>query len=180
MNKKYDWFNLFFACQHCNSVKQYTFPTGSSNLLNCTDRNQKVDYWIEYRVKLDEKLRKRAIITKNSRAINAVYNTQIGNTVKLLDIVFNGWKTALKNAKAENLLQKVNRELDRFRQKLFSYKEEENAVNRDNIKKELVAMLSYEAPFAAFKRWIVRDMGMVAELPFINATDGAITLISTP
>lgn len=175
--KKYDWLNLFYACSHCNSVKQFTFPTGSSDLLNCTDPTQKVDYWIEYRLKMDDKLRKSAEIKKNIIGADPNYNTQTDNTVKLLDRVYNGSGTAVKDAEAENLLKKVIEEVRRFQRRLLAYKEERDPDKRNKIKDELIEMLSYEAPFAAFKRWMVRDLGMVIELPFIAPTDGSLTLL---
>ena len=175
--KKYDWNNLFYACAHCNSVKQYTFTTGSSNLLNCTDRTHKVDYWIEYRLKLDEKLRKKAEIKKNATAVDAAHNTQVNNTVRLLDRVYNGSGTALKDTEAENLLNKVNEEILKFRQRVLAYKTERNPGRRTILREELKSMLSYEAPFAAFKRWIVRDLNIL-DIPMPNATDAPITPIA--
>lgn len=178
--KMYDWFNLFYACGHCNTIKQYTFPTNPSNLLNCTDPLQKVDYWIEYRLVLDEKLRKRVEVKKNLGAVDARFDVQTDNTIHLLDRVYNGTGTAVKDAEAENLLVKLNDEIRRFRLRLLAYMGEQNPETRVKIKAELIEMLSYEAPFAAFKRWIVREKGLVAELPFINASFGSEGLIYCP
>ncbi|VFN05582.1 MAG: HNH endonuclease, partial [Candidatus Kentron sp. G] len=42
---KFDWNNLFLACDHCNKTKR----AGYKGILNCTDKNDRVDADLEYR-----------------------------------------------------------------------------------------------------------------------------------
>lgn len=164
--KMYDWKNLFYACMHCNLVKQQTFSRGSSNLLNCTDKNQKVDYWIEYRLNYDPNLKKDVDIHQNMLIPVPSYATQIQNTVKLLNNVFNGSGTAVKNTEASNLVESLQTEVNKFLSKLLEYKKENRPLVRAKLQNELISMVAFDSPFAAFKRWIIRDQHMSLEIPF--------------
>lgn len=164
--KMYDWNNLFYVCGHCNTVKNQTFPKGKSNLLNCTDKKQRVDFWIEYRLNYDPNLKKDVDIHQNMLIPVTSYGTQIKNTVKLLNNVFNGSGTAVKNTEASNLVTSLQTEVNNFLSRLWEYKTEKSSLVRAKLQNELIAMVAYSAPFAAFKRWIIRDQNMSLEIPF--------------
>lgn len=164
--KKYDWNNLFYSCGHCNSVKNYTFSKGNSQLLNCTDINQKVDYWIEYRIKYDKNLKMKVHIQQNAFIFNTRFDSQIKNTIILLDKVFNGSGTALKGIEAANLSKEVEAELNRFKDKLSEYRKEKQPLIRAKLKSELTAMVAYDAPYAAFKRWFILDADLYPDISF--------------
>lgn len=164
--KMYDWNNLFYACAHCNKVKNSTFPKGNSDLLNCTDKNQKVDLWIEYRIIYDKNLKASVIISPNMMFYLSSHSSKRDNTIKLLDEVFNGKKTGLKEQEAYNLTKKLSEELMKFNDKLVEYKKEQNFLIRSKLQQELTEMVAADSPFAAFKRWMIRDENMCLEIPF--------------
>lgn len=178
LDKMYDWNNLFYACGHCNSVKQQTFSTVQSNLLNCTDPSQKVDYWIEYRIKYDNKLKKTVEIKANLPLSSPGHSAQISNTVKLLNRVYNGSGTPLKDEEATNLTVALQAEISNFNSTLVEYKSATEPLIKARLKSELSDMVSSESPFCAFKRWIIRDHGMSLEIPFKSPGNNPSRLIA--
>lgn len=174
--KMYDWNNLFYSCEHCNHTKNDTFRKGNSNLLNCTDVNQKVDLWIMYLFLLDHKLKAIVSFCPNPWHFDPKYNTQRDNTIKLLDRVFNGTNKAVRTKEAANLTEKLKDEICRFEGKLLEYKNARQPLVRDKLRMELIRMAATDAPFAAFKRWIIRREGMSIEIPFAVDNQGFILL----
>lgn len=166
--KIYDWNNLFYACEHCNHVKNDTFRKGNSNLLNCTDVNQKVDLWIMYQFHIDSKLKATVKFIPNPWHFNPTYNTQRDNTIKLLDNVFNGTNGTVRKQESANLTEKLQDEVLRFEDKLLKYKQAKQPLVRDKLRMELMKMAASDAPFAAFKRWIIRREKMSGEIPFLT------------
>ena len=165
-NKMYDWNNLFYCCEHCNHMKNDIFRKGGSNLLNCTDEKQKVDLWIEYLFEIDSNLKPIVRVSPNLMHFSPVYSVQIDNTIKLLHCVFNGTKGAVRTTEAANLTNKLQFEICSFNQKLWEYKKATQPLVRANLQKALIEMVASEAPFAAFKRWIIRRENMSLEIPF--------------
>ena len=160
---KFDWNNLHYACGHCNFTKNDTFKKGDSNLLNCANPECPVDYWIIYRIEEDENLVAHALIKQNSKADVSKFKDETENTVKLLDRIYNGTGAAIRNREAANLLIRVQQEIVRFKETLINYISTVDTVSKQGYKIELKEAIADYSPFAAFKRWILRDNGLAAE-----------------
>lgn len=143
---KFDWYNLFWACAHCNNTKR----DGFDNILNCTNPEHDVENWIKYEME-DHFPRTRV-------KVSAVRNDGIvENTVELLLEVYNG-TTPLKIIESDNIRKSLRRELLNFRDSLERYidgcdEEEEREYHLENIK----AHLQKSSAFTAFKRWLVKN-----------------------
>lgn len=161
-NKMYDWKNLYYACALCNGVKNQLFPKGPSNLLNCIDSSHKVDFWIKYRVEYDSKIKTLVKFADAYTGSDSTIKTKTQNTVTMLDKVFNGSGTPTRNKEAEYLTIRLQEELSDFKKSLLdsmSHPESEDKVAEINEK------LKIDSPFAAFKRWIIRDMNLTSKFP---------------
>lgn len=148
---KFDWSNLFFACEHCNKTK------GSKEIfnyiLNCTNINHKVETWIAYEIKPfpKEKVQIEKLVDYFEDGQNLTKNT-----VLLLLQVYNG-TTAQKTLEADNLRRALLNEIVKFQKFLFEYYD--NASTNEEKKYALIQIkkhLSQESAFTAFKRWIIR------------------------
>lgn len=162
-NLKFNWTNLHYACGHCNSTKNDTFKNGDSNLLNCADPECLVDYWIIYRLEEDDKLIAHAVIKQNPMAEVSIYQKETDNTILLLDRIYNGTGTAIRNREAANLLIRVQQEIINFKENLLSYLSASDRSSKQEYKTELGKAIADSSPFAAFKRWILRDNGLASE-----------------
>lgn len=142
---KFDWYNLFFSCGHCNNVKLHLYD----DILNCTDMNDHVDEWIHYDIKpYPGELAKLTARHDDKR---------VHKTVELLEKIYNG-HTPTKKIEAANIRQKLLEEIRDFQGWLVKYYRaglEES--DKKDIKQEIKLSLSSYAPFTAFKKWIIRD-----------------------
>lgn len=143
LNLKYDWNNLFWSCAHCNNTKLGKYDP----IIDCT--KEEVDKIIAFRKTgyfgVDEVL-SFEILQPSEQAYN---------TVKLLKEVYYG-STPQKKIEANTLRRKLRKELSGFKEYVREYQETEGEDKEDLrllIKKEL----SDSSPFAAFKRWLIRD-----------------------
>lgn len=160
VDKKFDWNNLHYACGHCNHTKNDTFPQRDSNLLNCADSRCKVDLWIIYRIEEDPDLKTHAVIIKNLESDVSPFQAETDNTVMLLDRIYNGTGTAIRNQEAYNLLKRVQREVVTFKEELFKYLMETDDAKKEIRFKKLNDALASDKPFLAFKRWIIHDCSL--------------------
>ncbi len=142
---KFDYYNLFFSCPHCNNLKSDKYD----NLLNVLTDD--VENLISYHIKH---------LTKSSSVdIKAIGDSdKINLTVELLDKIYNG-STDLKIAESTNLKNLLVKELEMFTRHLRIL-EDDFADEDDKLyaKKELNKMLRPEAAFTAFKRQIIKDI----------------------
>lgn len=140
---KYDWNNLFLACAHCNNIKLEKFDP----IIDCTKEN--VEELIAFRKKgylgTDEKLL--------FEALDLSIETQ--NTVKLLQEVYYG-STPQKKMEATILRRILRKELSEFKEYVREYMEAQDEEKED-LKYLLQQQLRDSSPFAAFKRWLIRD-----------------------
>lgn len=140
---KYDWNNLFLACAHCNNTKLDKFDP----IIDCTKEN--VEELIAFRKKgyfgTDEKL--------IFDMLDCRIETQ--NTVRLLQEVYYG-STPQKKMEATILRRILRKELSEFKEYVREYKEAEDEEKED-LKCLLQQQLRDSSPFAAFKRWLIRD-----------------------
>ncbi|MCC8101358.1 MAG: HNH endonuclease [Clostridiales bacterium] len=140
---KYDWNNLFLSCAHCNNTKLDQFDP----ILNCTTED--VEKSIAFRKKgyfgIDEEFTFEELDSR----------TETKNTAELLRKVYYG-STPQKKMEASILRRILRKELSKFKEYVREYQEAE-----DEDKKDLKCLVEMEledsSPFAAFKRWLIRD-----------------------
>ncbi len=141
----YDWYNLFYACGHCNNIKLHLYD----HILNCTDLQDLVDEWIQYDIKPFPGEKVRLTVLHDDERVR--------NTVELLEKVYNG-HTPLKTIEAGNIRQNLLEEIRDFQGFLFKYyRERLEQTYKENLKREIKYQLSPYSPFTAFKKWIIRE-----------------------
>lgn len=136
----FDWNNLFWACGHCNKVKnQRKYDEG---ILDCC--NQDPEEVIFFRLQ-ETKVIVRAKRENDSKA---------ALTAKLVEEVFNLKNTAMRDYKRDLRFRKLNEEMNILYDNLEEMKK--NPGSRV-IMRKLQALLRRESAFAAFKRNYVRE-----------------------
>lgn len=140
---KYDWKNLYLACAHCNNTKLGKYEP----ILDCTVDN--VEEHIAFRKRgyfgTDEKL----IFERLDSSV------ETENTIKLLQEVYYG-TTPQKKMEAKILRRILRKELSGFKEYVREYQEAEEEEKED-LRCLLKQQLGDGSPFAAFKRWLIRD-----------------------
>ncbi len=137
---KYDWQNLYVSCGHCNNIKLDKFD----NILDpsaCDPEN-----YIALSLTADslmEKVVVEALMNDNSTV----------QTADLLEKVYNGGTTAIKEIECANLRNAVSDCIAKFLQYIKDYRDEPDIGYDKIIEKEI----SRSSEFAAFKRKIIRD-----------------------
>ena len=145
LNLKFSWDNLFLSCAHCNNIKSDRYDS----ILDCT----KVD--------VDEVIAFRKIgyfqWEEEIQIEPLSHDESIDETVHLLDKVYNG-TTEMKKLESINIRKALRKEITKFIDAINEYEEAEGEDKNDA--KQLVKQhLKSNSPFAAFKRWIIRDNG---------------------
>lgn len=139
----FDWENLFLACSHCNNIKLDKY----NNILDCTKID--VDELISFRKKgqygWEEVIEIKAL----------VYDEKTKSTVELLDRVYNG-TTKMKILESSNIRKELRNELLDFTRAINEYYSS-RGEDKEDAKCLVKRHLRASSPFAAFKRWIVRD-----------------------
>lgn len=140
---KYDWNNLFLACAHCNNTKLGKYEP----ILDCTKEN--VEALIAFR--------KRGYFGVEEEFVFDVLDQreETLNTAKLLREVYYG-STSQKKMEAKILRKILRKELCEFKELVQEYQEAEED-EKEELKCLLKQQLSDRSPFAAFKRWLIRD-----------------------
>ncbi len=140
---KYDWNNLFLACAHCNNTKLDKYEP----IIDCTKEN--VEALIAFRrtgyFGTDEKL----LFEKLDDRI------EVENTIKLLQEIYYG-STPQKKMESTILRRMLRKEFSAFKEYVREYHEAEDEEKED-LKYLLQKELQDSSPFAAFKRWLIRD-----------------------
>lgn len=140
---KYDWNNLFLACVHCNNTKLDKYEP----IIDCTKEN--VEALIAFRrtgyFGTDEKL----LFEKLDDRI------EVENTIKLLQEIYYG-STPQKKMESTILRRMLRKEFSAFKEYVREYHEAEDEEKED-LKYLLQKELQDSSPFAAFKRWLIRD-----------------------
>lgn len=140
---KYDWNNLFWSCAHCNNIKLDKYEP----ILDCTKED--VDKLIAFRKTgyfgTDERLEFEPLC--ESEAVN--------NTIKLLYDAYYG-TTPQKKTEAKVIRKHLREELHNFKDCVREYQEAEGEDKTDLLLSIKLKMKA-NAPFAAFKRWLIKD-----------------------
>lgn len=143
---KFDWNNLFLACGHCNHIKGNSF----NPILDCT--KVEVDEIISFRkigyFGIAESLQFEPVS-------NFPNNKEIQMTCNLLQRIHYG-KTPQEKVSAKMLRHCIRQELTDFKNYIRDYLES-TGENKKDLFITICNQLKSNAPFAAFKRWIVRD-----------------------
>jgi hypothetical protein len=142
--RKYSWFNLFWACSHCNKIKSAKEP-----FLNCTCKDDCVDTNIKYSV--DKSLTDNKIIIEG-----LVSNLTTNNTVQLLKDIYNG-TTQQSRFQAREKRNKLYDELCDFTTLTIKYQMTEDNDKKRQLSNSIQYELSNASSFTAFKRWVIRD-----------------------
>jgi len=139
-DRKFDWNNLFWACGHCNGVKNQ--QKYDERVIDCCsqDPEKLIDFKLE-----NEAIDVRAKDDTNEKAVL---------TAALIREVFSLKNTGMRVYKSEMRFQELNKEMN----KLYDNLEKLNK-NPDSkiVLRKLKAILRRESAFAAFKRSYIRD-----------------------
>lgn len=142
---KFGWYNLFYACQHCNNMKKE--EQFYDKILDCT----KEDVLLCMKYELTNK-NKGGITQKNEVVITA-QNEDIKTiqTAKLIENSFKKDNTGMREKSCEIRMKKLQTEMNTFMSLIIEY----NREKTDILKREIISMLSRETVFSAFKKWVV-------------------------
>lgn len=139
--RKFDWNNLFWACGHCNSVKnQNKYDSG---ILDCcrVDPEEKINF----RLKADQ---------IELCSLSSQEDVLTDRTIELIWEVFNLQNTGMRVYKSNMRLKELQREMNLLFDNLERLKK--NPESRFILRK-LKVLLKRESAFAAFKRCYVRE-----------------------
>lgn len=138
--RMFDWNNLFWACGHCNKVKnQAKYDEG---IIDCC--RQDPEELISFRLQGANVL----VEAKNQDDARAVL------TAALVQEVFHLRNTAMRDYKRTMRFQKLNREMNILYDNLEEIKKNPESKI---VMRKLKALLRKESGFAAFKRNYVRE-----------------------
>lgn len=140
---KYDWNNLFLSCAHCNNIKLDKYVP----IIDCTKEN--VEEYIAFRKKGYFGTEEELVFEKLDSRKETI------NTVKLLEEVYYGF-TPQKKMESKILRRTLRKELSQFKEYVREYQEAEDEEKED-LKYLIKKQLEDSSPFAAFKRWLIRD-----------------------
>jgi len=143
---KFDWNNIFLACNHCNNIKL------STDILNCTNPKHDVEDRIVYNSisYIEQPIEIKA-------NINFKKDKLTKNTVILLNKVFNG-HTKIKSRDANTLKEYFIEEMLQFQKLMLDYnKERNNKYKLAAIEENIKAELHKGSKLTAFKRQIIKN-----------------------
>lgn len=140
---EFEWNNLFLACPHCNNIKRDKYTP----ILDCT--KVAVDKKIAFRRHSEPFMPDKLEIT----ALEDDVETR--NTVALLNEVYYG-STAQKIEEAKIIRKQLSKELNAFEECVTDYNAADGEDKKD-LELSIMMKLKWNAPFAAFKRWMIRD-----------------------
>jgi hypothetical protein len=139
---KYDWSNLFLACGHCNGIKHDKYD----EILNPTkcDPEEHIALSVEFTNDLIDIVHVESLIT----------DTGTEQTTEMLQIVYNGGSTDMKDIESTNLRNEhLMPNIRLFYQYILNYRLEPSLGYDKKISEEI----SRSSAFSAFKRKIVRE-----------------------
>lgn len=137
--RKFDWNNLFWACLHCNGVKNKDkYDTG---IIDCCKEDP--EKYINF------------IFEKGKATAYAkdVHHKQSVLTAELVDEVFNDNRTGLMDYRAQFRMKKLNEEMNCLYRNLEQLRENPSS---QLVLRKLKVLLKREFAFAAYKRGYVK------------------------
>lgn len=139
-DRKFDWNNLFWACGHCNGVKnQDKYDTG---VIDCCRKNP--EEVIAFRLRNEEvEVEAKDILDKEAVL-----------TATLVQEVFCLKNTGMRVYKSEMRFQELNKEMNKLYDNLAELKKKPDSKV---VLRKVKALLRRESAFAAFKRNYIRE-----------------------
>lgn len=140
LDRKFDWNNLFWACGHCNSVKNQR--KYDEKIIDCCKQDpEKIIYF-----RLQEK--DVEVLAKDEKDTKALF------TAELVNEVFNLKNTGMRVYKSHMRFQELNKEMNVLYDTLEEMKKKpESRI----VLRKLKGLLRRESRFAAFKRNYIRE-----------------------
>lgn len=135
---KFDWNNLFLACNHCNGIKNKDKYSGK--ILDCCNEEPEVHILLE-------------LVDNNVVVTPKDDDEKSRMTATLIYETFNEKNTGIRISASENRLNNLKREMDILFQRLYKYKIFKNEFHIRMIQ----ALLDKSSAFAGFKRSYVRE-----------------------
>lgn len=144
-NKKFNWANLFLCCRHCNNIKDSVYNNSrakdNTNILDCTNSEDKVYDWIEYGFKQFPK--PEVVINEKNDAV------KVKNTINLLNKIYSENRNSkTRTAGAWVIKNKISGEMAEFI----------TCLEHDPHSSKVRDSLSRTSPFSAFKRQIIKNI----------------------
>lgn len=145
-DQKFDWFNIFYGCEHCNAIKSDDYL----NLIDCTKDHPDAEISFEVDPLATD---------KDKVSINRVNGSQVhDDTLNLLRAIYSTHcdyprVTKRKKLEASNIVRELLKELNDFKELAQEYLDNQDAEDLEDLQFEL----NNESKFTAFKRWIVRN-----------------------
>lgn len=141
LDLKFDWDNLFLSCKHCNNTKGDRFD----NILNCM--NEDVEDCISCELEAFPKATVKIKPLKDDIRVN--------NTVKLLDLCFNG-ETPLKKLDSKNMRDNLSSQLTEFKRTIIDFLNSSDETH-DVLERKIIDELADTSEYAAFKRCYIKN-----------------------
>lgn len=137
---KYAWENLFWACNHCNYVKNQ--KKYSAGIIDCCKEDP--EELIAFNL-ISDNVFVRAKDSSNAKAVL---------TAELIFEVFNRKNTGMRTIASQDRLSRLLKEMNIFMTTLEEWRLNKKSVF---IRTRLKSMLRRESRFAAFKRCYIRE-----------------------
>lgn len=141
LDLKFDWDNLFLSCKHCNNTKGDRFD----NILNCMDED--VEDCISCELEAFPKATVKIKPLKD--------DIRVKNTVKLLDLCFNG-ETPLKKLDSKNMRDNLSSQLTEFKRTIIDFLNSTDE-NYEILERKIIDELADTSEYAAFKRCFIKN-----------------------
>ncbi|WP_315015749.1 HNH endonuclease [Capnocytophaga leadbetteri] len=137
-DEKYNWENLFFACSYCNGRKSDKFD----DIVNPTKEA------IEEKIvqKLNYRDNKADFITNDT-------SETIQQTIKLLNRIFNGKQSNLRDFNEKAFFRDFSARMSVFEQAVYDYLSAPTQETKEIVRE----LLSIEQEFLGFKYWIIKN-----------------------
>lgn len=136
--ERYNWENLFFVCSYCNGRKSDKFD----DIVNPTKEA------IEEKIvqKLNYRDNKADFITNDT-------SETIQQTIKLLNRIFNGKQSNLRDFNEKAFFRDFSARMSVFEQAVYDYLSAPTPETKEVIRE----LLSIEQEFLGFKYWIIKN-----------------------
>ncbi|PMH19199.1 hypothetical protein [Vibrio splendidus] len=148
IDEKFNWYNIFNACEHCNAIKSDYFR----NLIDCT--KEYPDQHIRFEVVPLNPIGQQVVLTKTS--ISTIHN----DTIDLLNAVYRGTEDLAhletnkrKQIESESIVEDLLEELNDLDDLIKDYLAERDPDDLLEITDEV----NNSSKFTAFKRWFVKN-----------------------
>lgn len=137
--RKFDWENLFWACGHCNNIKNNS--KYDAGIIDCC--NQDPEDYLDFQLKNDN------VVIQLKKSDNPIYK----RTEMLVTETFSLKNTGMRTYTSDERLRLLQKEMNLLYGQLEKL---HNSPNSKLILRTICSLLRRESAFAAFKRCYVR------------------------